>query len=434
MENLSRDLKSYICRFLSPKDIASLSLTSRTSFAFLASYEPLFHSLFNRDFVPHIRVSSNAEIEKNLSITIPDHHSHMKERIVKTTISKEEAQRFINLELPKGLTWKDLFTIIYLTKIEMIADIMILLGMKSQGKENEQIPAYLVFDTGADRHMASDGLFPSAHTSLYNRPLVIFKRNTISFLPDCKCISPHIKMHYLDFFHQEIWIDNELGRPPAPWKKGACADRDTPPEGQWEWVFEGLCWWSKYEHRHFLIFPLSGIRSIFHICRDSILQEYEKKKEITRKFLEQIVTIECKIYGITEANSSEVWNAFALHLKTSHELSVKDFTTKRLDNSTLMATVTCSRNPIWKYKEGLCIDHSLVDCLKDTVVNSDYCREHIRQPPWKYLTQRRELQRKQEYITYPSQSNLELKRNMLLVVNNIAIHVKRKSVETSSYP
>ena len=437
------DILLHIASFIQPSDIRALSLVNR-SFAFLANDERLFCALYKRDYVPYIRMTTQEDIEMNISLANDKlcyeftSKEYVRRRLDETSLSNESVQSFQDLSQytrnnDESWSWKSFYTVLFETEKAMLQKMRKLLGFHTSAEvtKSPSISYTFLFTGIFDETM-------SFHHIIYSKCMV--KGRSINFMPDYIDRFFHIKAKHLDFAHQILMLRSEIEVDGNDTIFDDVFTPDKPPKGMWNCISEGIVRWNKALRRHVLVYPLSAVRLIFHKCRSRALREHEEAAELTQAFLKQIVTITYLIKCSMKLGSlSQIMTALVAQL-TQNELETTAVNNIQLlgDSSALLITVTCKRQPEWKSREGICLGHEHIVLEGIQIIKQLPCLVFCDTYPQckdvqgRLMTEQRQTLLDTEFLYYAARPNLEIKKHFTLGTLGGEIPVETLAVDIST--
>lgn len=345
--DLPYEMTLNVCKFLAMPDIRALSLTS-SGLSRVRSDESLFQKLYQRDFAYLVRPTTEAEMATIVANTKPKYQMHMQKRLQETNITQEEAKRLLNFsQTPswssEGRTWKALYTVLYNTRRTMLSHMRTKLALQKHPLQLHGGQCFMSYT----RDLPDESIEVAFSTFISRLPLA----HSLKFTPDYYFVLPQVKAKHLDLAHQIFCINNELGR-----RDEDDPDRASqiPQSGTFCCVSEGLVWWNIESQKYELVYPISSLRPIFYQCKEQALQESRVKSEIIKAVLGQKVVITYEIHNsdLFHQGVDHVLSEIQCWLDDC-EVTTEDFT---LEGQHL--SLTCSRAPKWKYKDGQCVSSS----------------------------------------------------------------------------
>jgi hypothetical protein len=391
MEDLPHKLKVEIATFLEPSDIFALCLSCE-ALARLGTDENLFWKLYHRDFVPHLRLFSEVDLNDLFAITRPLHGLDV-EKVYATAAEEKLVHALRSNPKPEEKTWKEMYATLYWTKQGMINAIRNTFGLPLPTKAPVHdcgIKTFLVYDTQLPDEVEDPMFFWCG--SLGATDLIVsessFSSDVIAFDPDFTMVDLQVRMQHLDVFHQMRLINKR--------QEGLSQYRnyreEDPPNG-WFFacVFEGICCWNKTSQKYHLIYPMCSLRRLYLQCRDHVLLECRAKMESIQILLSQVTTLKYVInsddFAIAQRNPTLIQTAltsslakFDLKIDTLELEPMIDATNS--SSSSVMITLTCSCAPPPKFKDDTCLSERCTNmaALRDPEVNvlwkDKYCEHH----------------------------------------------------------
>jgi hypothetical protein len=372
----------------------------------------LYHFALKRDFLnKHVRLTTQADVDKSLSITDPQWHDDVKNRITATALkSQDDVTKAIQLSLPPGYTWKRVYSILNQVRQVMQYQLALFFGLSIDHPDCGD-------DYSAYQFMY---LVESSCTHAGDIYRALVGKDREQFEPDhLSKTDKHLHLAELTITRQlELVGDTDANA----LKKG------SPFLPRLICIFEGICVWSDEDQKYHLIVPMSSLRSLYHECRDLVTTAFEAKEDALKNFLDQVIILRYEYQACCDIITDNSTVTKQLHrAMKGHDLQIVNLQYHELklpkSNDTKKKNIvelTCIRVPKWKHDPRRDPNNNVAYFQSLPIARDPGCSDHAFSSLTPYLickAARNECSSyMKHFLKYPNRPHLQVKERLSIQV------------------